>query len=97
MKKILALALTLALTIVPLASCSGDGSGSGGNAGSGGQGTGTGSSDTIVIGGINDLTGNRSVTGNAINNGVTLAIEEINAKGGVLGKQIKYVIYDIIL
>ena len=94
MKKILALALTLALTIVPLASCSGDGSGSGGNAGSGGQGTGTGSSDTIVIGGINDLTGNRSVTGNAINNGVTLAIEEINAKGGVLGQQIKYVIYD---
>ena len=40
------------------------------------------------------MTGNRSVTGNAINNGVTLAIEEINAKGGVLGKQIKYVIYD---
>lgn len=50
--------------------------------------------DKIVIGGINDLTGNRSVTGNAINNGVTLAIEEINAAGGILGKQIDYIIYD---
>ncbi len=50
--------------------------------------------DVIVIGGVNDLTGNRSVTGNAINNGVTLAIEEINAAGGILGKQIKYVVYD---
>lgn len=50
--------------------------------------------DKIVIGGINDLTGNRSVTGNAINNGVLLAIEEINAAGGILGKQIDYVVYD---
>lgn len=51
-------------------------------------------SDKIVIGGINDLTGNRSVTGNAINNGVMLAIEEINANGGILGKQVEYVVYD---
>lgn len=50
--------------------------------------------DKIVIGGINDLTGNRSVTGNAINNGVMLAIEEINAAGGVLGKQLDYIVYD---
>ncbi|MDO5544350.1 MAG: ABC transporter substrate-binding protein [Eubacteriales bacterium] len=50
--------------------------------------------DKIVIGGINDLTGSRSVTGNAINNGVTLAIEEINAAGGILGRQIEYIIYD---
>ena len=50
--------------------------------------------EPIIIGGVNDLTGNRSVTGNAINNGVTLAIEEINAAGGILGRQIKYVVYD---
>ena len=31
--------------------------------------------DKIVIGGINDLTGSRSVTGNAINNGVLMAVE----------------------
>lgn len=48
----------------------------------------------IVIGGINDLTGSRSVTGNAINNGVLMAVEEINAAGGILGKQIDYVVYD---
>ena len=48
----------------------------------------------IAIGGINDLTGSRSVTGNAINNGVLMAVEEINAAGGILGKQIDYVVYD---
>lgn len=48
----------------------------------------------IKIGGINDLSGNRSVTGNAINNGAILAIEEINAAGGVLGRQIEFVSYD---
>lgn len=52
------------------------------------------SDDVIIIGGINDLTGSRSVTGNAINNGVQLAVEEINAAGGINGKQIKYVVYD---
>lgn len=50
--------------------------------------------DVIVIGGTNDLSGSRSVTGNAINNGVILAIEEINAAGGILGKQVKYTYYD---
>jgi len=50
--------------------------------------------DVIVIGCVNDLTGNRSVTGNAINNGATLAVEEINAAGGLFGKQIKFVSYD---
>lgn len=43
---------------------------------------------------MNDLSGNRSVNGNAINNGVKLAVEEINAAGGVLGRQIKLVTYD---
>ena len=50
--------------------------------------------DEIVIGGINDLTGNRSVTGNAINNGAILAFEEINAAGGINGDMIKFVSYD---
>jgi len=48
----------------------------------------------IVLGCVNDLTGNRSVTGNAINNGATLAVEEINAAGGLLGSQIKFISYD---
>ncbi len=108
MKKLLALALVLTLVLGVFTACSGNtgannapatneapasteapatnGAPAGNNAASGG--------DVIVIGGINDLTGNRSVTGNAINNGAILAIEEINAAGGLLGKQIKFVSYD---
>lgn len=89
MKKFLAMALAMVLTMASLASCGQ----SGGNTSGSGSG-GTAGDDVIVIGGINDLTGNRSVTGNAINNGATLAMEEINAAGGILGKQIKYVVYD---
>jgi len=49
----------------------------------------------ILIGGVNDLSGPRSVTGNAINQGVILAIEHLNARGGLLGgRPIKYTIYD---
>lgn len=92
MKKILALVLALVLVLVPMTACGGNG----GESNEGGENSegGAAESDVIVIGGINDLTGNRSVTGNAINNGVTLAIEEINANGGLLGKQLKYVVYD---
>lgn len=50
--------------------------------------------DPIIIGSVNDLSGNRSVNGNAINNGVKLAISEINAAGGVLGRQLELITYD---
>lgn len=50
--------------------------------------------DTIKIGGLAPLSGNVSVYGIAVNNAVKLAIEEVNENGGVLGKQIKYIVYD---
>ncbi|MEG1869795.1 MAG: ABC transporter substrate-binding protein [Oscillospiraceae bacterium] len=50
--------------------------------------------DTIKIGGLAPLTGAVSVYGIATANGAKLAIEEINAKGGVLGKQIEFNILD---
>lgn len=50
--------------------------------------------DTIKVGGLAPLTGNLSIYGIATNNGVKLAIDEINAAGGVLGKQLEYVVYD---
>lgn len=50
--------------------------------------------DTIKIGGLAPLTGNVSIYGIAVNNGVQLAIEEVNENGGVLGKQIEYIVYD---
>lgn len=48
----------------------------------------------IVIGGLAPLTGGVAQYGIAVNNAVQLAVKDINAKGGVLGKQIKYVYYD---
>ena len=47
-------------------------------------------SDTIKIGGLAPLTGGVAQYGQAVDNAVKIAIEEINAKGGVLGKQIEY-------
>lgn len=54
----------------------------------------TSGSEVIVIGGINDLSGDGSVLGNALSNGAQLAVDEINAAGGVLGKQLIYKAYD---
>ena len=48
----------------------------------------------IIIGGINDLSADGSVLGNAISTGAELAIDEINAAGGIMGRKIKYIPYD---
>jgi branched-chain amino acid transport system substrate-binding protein len=53
-----------------------------------------GAADDILIGSVNDLSGNRSVTGNAINRGAQIAADEINEAGGVLGRKIKFISYD---
>ncbi len=50
--------------------------------------------DTIVIGGLAPLTGTAAFYGNGAYNGAMIAVDEINAAGGVLGKQITYVNYD---
>ncbi|HHU07555.1 MAG TPA: ABC transporter substrate-binding protein [Clostridiaceae bacterium] len=50
--------------------------------------------DKIKIGGLAPLTGNVSIYGIAVNNGVKLAIQEVNENGGLLGKQIDYIVYD---
>lgn len=49
----------------------------------------TASGDTIPIGVISPSSGALSDYGIAVNNAIALAIDEINASGGVLGKQIK--------
>ena len=54
----------------------------------------TSNADTVKIGGLAPLTGNLSIYGIATDNGVKMAIDEINAAGGVLGKQIEYIVYD---
>jgi branched-chain amino acid transport system substrate-binding protein len=60
-------------------------------AGCGGGGS---SSKDIKIGVVYELTGNTASFGTAAANGAKLAFKEINAKGGVLGKQIQIVTAD---
>lgn len=53
------------------------------------QTTGT-SAGTFVIGGIGPLTGGAAIYGNAAMNGAQIAVDEINAAGGINGAQIKF-------
>lgn len=53
-----------------------------------------GGSDTIKIGGIFPLSGNVAVYGIEARNGILLAIEEINAQGGVNGKKFELISED---
>ncbi|HEX5014325.1 MAG TPA: ABC transporter substrate-binding protein [Candidatus Limnocylindrales bacterium] len=73
-------AATLAVGVLVLAGCSGTPSGSG--AGAGG--------DTLLLGGIAGTTGAYGTTGQAVVNGTQVAVDEINAAGGILGKQVRF-------
>ncbi len=52
------------------------------------------SSDTIKIGGVAPLSGSVAVYGVECKNGIDLAIEEINAAGGISGKKVEFVCED---
>ena len=102
MKKLIS-SLLIILTLVSVVGCAGDGGNADAkpqndsNAGSADakpqndSNAGNSDADTIVIGGLAPLTGNVSQYGIATNNGILLAVEEINAKGGILGKQITFI------
>ena len=77
--RVLSMVLAAALLTVPLAGCGNTPGGSG---------------DEIVIGGLAPLTGSVAQYGVAVNNAVQMAVDDINDKGGLLGKRIKYVFYD---
>jgi branched-chain amino acid transport system substrate-binding protein len=51
-------------------------------------------SNEIVIGEFASLTGPTADFGKTTNNGVQLALEEINAAGGVLGKKVRLIVQD---
>jgi branched-chain amino acid transport system substrate-binding protein len=55
---------------------------------------GTGGGNTIKIGGGFALTGDESALDLPAANGAKLAVKEINAAGGVLGKQIDFIVHD---
>ena len=87
MKKFIALALVLAMAVTVLAACGGESGGSSGSTADTG--------DTIKIGGLAPLTGEVSVYGVAASNGAKMAIDEVNANGGILGgKKIEFLLED---
>ncbi len=52
------------------------------------------SGDTVKVGLLHSLTGSMAISEQAVRDAEILAINEINASGGVLGKQIVYVVED---
>ena len=50
--------------------------------------------DTVKIANVIELSGNGAAIGNNWSDAVNMAVEEINASGGILGKQIEITNYD---
>ena len=50
--------------------------------------------ETIKIGALGPLTGSVAIYGISATNGLKLAVDEINANGGILGKQIELNLLD---
>ena len=48
----------------------------------------------VKIVGLVELTGTGTTSGTNFDNGIKMAVKEINAAGGILGKKIDYVSYD---
>ncbi|MET8865780.1 ABC transporter substrate-binding protein [Nonomuraea sp. NPDC004580] len=76
---------SLACLLLTLTACGGSGDGGGG--GSGGQ-------DPIKIGLIVSLTGNYTPLGSEDKKAVELAVEQVNAQGGLLGRKVELVTRD---
>jgi len=78
-----------------LAACSAsdDGGSDGGGGGDTASGGGGGGED-FVIGALYPLTGANAADGEQMNNGAQLAVDEINAAGGIAGRMIKFEVLD---
>lgn len=81
--RVLSLAATAALTVSLLAGCGGSETANTPAPGSSDAPSGSSSAATIKIGGIGPLTGSAAVYGVATQQGAQLAVDEINAKGGL--------------
>lgn len=94
-KKVFALCTAALLAITTLAGCGGgDTKESSGATDSKETSAPAAEGDTYVLGGLAPLTGPVSVYGISTNNGIELAVEEINAAGGINGQQISYHVLD---
>ena len=101
MKRMMCAAMAAAMT-VSLAACGGSGSTAETTAAAGGaaaadsaEDSGAASSDAVfVIGGSGPLTGGSALYGTAVQNGGQVAVDEINANGGINGYQVKWLFED---
>ena len=100
MKKFLASVLAVAMTL-SLAACGGNNAGSnngsnngGGSSAAGGNSGGSQTGETIKIGLLANTSGDNAMYGNAVKNGALLYIDQVNAAGGVNGKQIDVISLD---
>lgn len=82
--KVAAVSLAAAMA-VPFSGCSSNTASTGDSAASDNGGEAGTTGGTLVIGGIGPITGAAAVYGNAVKNGAQLAVNEINANGGVNG------------
>ena len=81
LNKVISVVMASAMAMAMVAGC-------GDNAG--GAASGDAQANTFKIGAIGPLTGAAAAYGNAVVNGAELAVEEINAAGGINGYQIEY-------
>ena len=93
MKKFLALLLAAAMTLALVACGGNNNAGNTGNAGDTGD-SGDASGDTIKIALIANTTGDNAEYGISVRNGAMLYIDQLNANGGINGKQVKVLEYD---
>ncbi|MCD7904839.1 MAG: urea ABC transporter substrate-binding protein [Clostridiales bacterium] len=88
-RKLTALTLGLIMALA-LPGCGGSGSADSGS----GESASADSGDTVKVGILYSATGSMAISEGAVKDAEVLAIDEINAAGGVLGKQIEYVAED---
>ena len=96
MKKFLSLLLVGAMTASLLAGCSSsnDASASTDSSASSESASASSEGETFKIGGIGPITGGAAVYGIGVMNGAQIAVDEINAAGGINGYQIEYQFQD---
>ena len=93
--RVLALALAAFVCMSAFAGCSNNQTqGSSNSSQSSGESSADASSDVLKIGFLGPLTGDAAQYGQAVQDGANLYIEEVNANGGVMGKQVELVSYD---
>ena len=80
MKKFISVMLVAAMAVTALTGCGSNSSSSSSKK----------DADKYYIGGIGPTTGATAIYGTAVKNGAQIAVDEINAAGGINGKQIEY-------